>query len=358
MTSKINIAEILKDCPKGTELYSPLCGKCYFDRLNYGTIICKKQNTQEITFTSKGYYMIPVFEGAECMLFPSKDNRDWNTFQRPFKDGDIIANERHIAIFHKIGKPNNCINENIVYYHCWYNKIYNECKFKNDYGIGANTEYKFATEDEKQKLFDAIKENGYKWNEETKTLEKLIKPKFKAGDKIVKKNSISTPVEITSVGDEYYYSNTYSSVGILPIKDQDEWELVGDNINPKFKAGDRVKRKDVDYTYIVTISKLDNDYYDYVNEGGQCGVIYISKQDDWELVPNKFDIATLKPFDKVLVRNDNSCIWKCSWYSHYSKYPYHYVCTDTGYIQCVPYEGNEHLLGTTQDCNEYYKNWE
>jgi hypothetical protein len=48
---KINIAEILECCPKGMELYNPLCGKCVFDRLNMGTIICRKQNTQEITFT-------------------------------------------------------------------------------------------------------------------------------------------------------------------------------------------------------------------------------------------------------------------------------------------------------------------
>ena len=58
---KINIAAILKDCPKGMELYSPLCGKCVFDRLNFGTIICKKQNTQEITFTSKGVLYAPSF---------------------------------------------------------------------------------------------------------------------------------------------------------------------------------------------------------------------------------------------------------------------------------------------------------
>lgn len=82
MENKINIAELLKDCPKGMELYSPLCGKCVFDRLNMGTIICKKQNTQEITFTSEGYYMLPVFDDCECMIFPSKDQRDWSKFQR------------------------------------------------------------------------------------------------------------------------------------------------------------------------------------------------------------------------------------------------------------------------------------
>jgi hypothetical protein len=90
MENEINIAELLKDCPKGMELYSPLCGKCVFDRLNMGTIICKKQNTQEITFTSKGYYMLPVFDDCECMIFPSKDQRDWSKFQRPFNVGDIV----------------------------------------------------------------------------------------------------------------------------------------------------------------------------------------------------------------------------------------------------------------------------
>lgn len=68
------------------ELYSPLCGKCVFDRLNMGTIICKKQNTQEITFTSEGYYMLPVFDDCECMIFPSKDQRDWSKFRSERKD--------------------------------------------------------------------------------------------------------------------------------------------------------------------------------------------------------------------------------------------------------------------------------
>ena len=43
---------------------------------------------------------------------------------------------------------------------------------------GYNDTARFATEEEKQKLFKAIKDNGYKWNAETKTLEKLVKPKF------------------------------------------------------------------------------------------------------------------------------------------------------------------------------------
>lgn len=88
---KINISELLKDCPSGMELNCTMCGTCVFDHLNMGTIICKKQNTEEITFTSEGYYMLPVFDDCECMLFPSKDQRDWNEFQGHFKDGDIIV---------------------------------------------------------------------------------------------------------------------------------------------------------------------------------------------------------------------------------------------------------------------------
>jgi hypothetical protein len=176
MKEKINIAELLKDCPRGMELYSPLCGKCVFDRLNSGTIICKKQNTQEITFTCEGYYMLPVFDNCECMIFPSKDQRDWSKFQRPFKNGDIVFTTLgNIAI---IRKP---IGEELF---CVYGIMVGNGFYKDE--PAKVVVERHATEEEKQKLFAAIKENGYKWNEETKTLEKLSK--FKAGDVLVSDN--------------------------------------------------------------------------------------------------------------------------------------------------------------------------
>lgn len=145
-------------------------------------------------------------------------------------------------------------------------------------------------------------------------------------------------------------------------KGKTTWEGFIPPIQPKFKAGDKVKRTDADYTYIVTIAKLDDDYYDYVNEDGQCGVIHISTQDDWELVPNKFDTTTLKPFDKVLVRHNKDNQWCGSFFSHidddFHSHCYKYVTiTGKSYPMCIPYEGNEHLLGTTDDCDEYFKNW-
>lgn len=61
---------------------------------------------------------------------------------------------------------------------------------------------------------------------------------------------------------------------------------------------------------------------------------------------------TFKPFDKVLVRDedDDGNFWKIELFSHYdasSEYPYY--CLSSNYSKCIPYEGNEHLLGTTDN---------
>lgn len=56
-----------------------------------------------------------------------------------------------------------------------------------------------------------------------------------------------------------------------------------------------------------------------------------------------------KPFDKVLVRDLEIQKWRCNIYSHYKEGPLPYACVDGEYRFCIPYEGNEHLLGTTKD---------
>lgn len=58
-----------------------------------------------------------------------------------------------------------------------------------------------------------------------------------------------------------------------------------------------------------------------------------------------------KPFDKVLVRNGESWKWKCAFYSYFESYStYPYVTISTGaYTMCIPFEGNEHLVGTTKN---------
>ena len=406
----INIADILKDCPKGTKLYSPICGNCKLLKIYNGLGLDVINDTDEVfNFSYDGRYNL----NGECCIFPSKENRDWGKFQRPFQDGDVISNNSYIAIFHKLGKPNFCEYDKVVYYHCWCYQCGKDCKFEKDYGIGRDTEYKLATEDEKRKLFNIIKENGYEWNAETKTLEKLIKPKFKVGDRIkwIKNGNIYEIIKILSncyianylgsditilwnrqddyelvpnykfkVGDkivkkddptkswyvqgidtycnsDYYYIVTKSQVSNLHFKDQDDWELAP---VPKFKVGDIVETKR-NKLFDYKIIKITDTHYTL--ESIPCKNTYdvlICEDENWKLVPNKFDISTLKAYDKVLVRDDNNSAWINTFFGFYDtvttkKYPF--IAGSVNWAQCIPYEGNQHLLGTCDDCDDYYKNW-
>lgn len=95
----INVAEKLKDCPKGTKLYSPLFGEVEFVRIEIGSpgfsIVVKVLDNgipySNVSFTAEGKWH--DIEQSECLLFPSKDNRDWNKFNLPantFKPFDRV----------------------------------------------------------------------------------------------------------------------------------------------------------------------------------------------------------------------------------------------------------------------------
>lgn len=112
---------------------------------------------------------------------------------------------------------------------------------------------------------------------------------------------------------------------------------------------------------IVCSHKVNNvEYYRTFTEEGKCRdynaelMLYPSRdQRDW----NKFGVTDqvndhqFKPFDKVLVRDDNEADWKCDFFSNISNSGY-YHCINAGWKQCIPYEGNEHLLGTTNKPKE------
>lgn len=87
MNENLNLVEILKDCPKGTKLYSCLHGEVEFfnivtDSVFPIAVVTKLKYFP--AFTSDGRYLGDGYEG-ECVLFPSKDNRDWSTFVAPKK---------------------------------------------------------------------------------------------------------------------------------------------------------------------------------------------------------------------------------------------------------------------------------
>lgn len=89
-------------------------------------------------------------------------------------------------------------------------------------------------------------------------------------------------------------------------------------------------------------------------------VLFLSRENrDWDTF-KKFDITTLKPFDKVLVRDYDKDRWKCEFYSHFRIYTdsFKYVCSSGTYQQCIPYNiETKHLVGTDKNCSKYYKTW-
>lgn len=347
MKNKINIAEILKDCPKGTKLYSPLYGECKLERIHneLKKIIVSTSDGMVISFYSDGKYF--QIDNSECMLFPSKENTTWEGFQRPFMDGDILISrlegcEGNPFIFKQINGFGNA--ECYCAINCYGELIFNSDNWTSIKGC------RLATTKEKEKLFDAIKSHGYKWHEETKTLKKLPETKFKVGDRIKNKNVNLYHTVNSILGGSYIVDDNL----VLDMKMEHLYELAP-NIKPKFKIGDRVK-KNKDYISGIVVDIFD-DSFKVTYDGGGCSYVQFHCQYDWELVPDKFDITTLKPFDKVLVRGGVGQKWAHDFFGFMDK-GFPFVCVGYYVSQCIPFEGNEHLLGTTDDCDEYYKTWE
>lgn len=83
MNENINLEEILKDCPEGTKLYTPLTGVVRFkhiDKNNVYSIVASLTGDLDntaIRFTKEGKYYPNM---GECTIFPSKEQRDWSKF--------------------------------------------------------------------------------------------------------------------------------------------------------------------------------------------------------------------------------------------------------------------------------------
>lgn len=100
---------------------------------------------------------------------------------------------------------------------------------------------------------------------------------------------------------------------------------------------------------------------------GECTFFPSKDQRDWSKFTapwykkEKFDPKTLKPFDKVLVRDSYSCPWSGTFYSHTRENTtiLKYVTINSVYEYCIPYnDKTKHLVGTTDEAPEYYRYWE
>ena len=133
-----------------------------------------------------------------------------------------------------------------------------------------------------------------------------------------------------------------------------------------------VEFESIDYSLHCPIKVTGNVYYlcFFTKEGklvdtGECTLFPSQTQRDWSKFERfwdkpkveKFDVNTLQPFDRVLVRFSSNLNWQIGLFGY--KYEKLIYSNGTVYYQCVPYnDETKHLVGTTNDCPDYYKWWE
>lgn len=117
-------------------------------------------------------------------------------------------------------------------------------------------------------------------------------------------------------------------------------------------------------TFLTTISftKDGKSIYGY----GECTLFPSKYQRDWSKFERfwdkpkvkKFDPKTLLPFDKVLTRDESKYRWNVNFFG-YIREDKKCICSSSFWTQCIPYNNDtKHLVGTNNDCPEYYKWWE
>ena len=325
----MSLVEILKNCPKGMKLYSPIYGEVEFTEISVITegIGCKT-NGGIVYFYSDGTY----HRGGECMLFPSKEQRDWDDFMIPFKNGDVIirtefnqgCKQYNIAIFSNYNT--NATNKMTI--HCQVNGV-NE--FKTGMTV-CHKDWRLANAEEIQRFMTRMHESGYDFKDG-----KLTRL-FKYGDVIAFRNDTHGGYNI-GIFDKYLNDTfckvlcvTLVSDGSAKIIDENydtgngwdtkraryathsekldlleklakigyEWNT--DKLVPKakFKVGDTITNGKLTFK----IGYIDDEYYYEVGRT-MSNRIFIADQDKWKI--KKFDPCTLKPYDKVLVKNGDGC---------------------------------------------------
>lgn len=254
------------------------------------------------------------------MLFPSKEMRDWNKLY--WKKGDVLVNEDGDA--HVIFK--------------WFDddtyKTFNGNYYlENNVGIVSFVEHEgnFLTSDfykenkeNAQEYIRKIEEKlGGKLNMETLEIDKT-QPEFKDGDIVC----------ISGIG--------YLAYGIVKSIDNSskklEYYVLNDMSTLKFE--DWLSFEDKQIQTITETQQII--LFDALAKEGKAW------DSDKKAIIDLKPKVELKPFDKVLVRDFESHAWQVSLFSYKDSDSY-YCCNGCSWNQCIPYIGNESLLGTTKD---------
>ena len=145
------------------------------------------------------------------------------------------------------------------------------------------------------------------------------------------------------------YSPQFGEVYFKEIRSDDEYSIITTNdVGAVTFTKEGFYRADADEECVLFASEEQKDWSKFTAP-------WYKKENKKE----KFDPKTLRPFDKVLVRECDGDIWRCSIFSHIWKDDLPYVCNGIGYKCCIPYnDDTKHLVGTTEEAPEFYRYWE
>ena len=326
MEAKLNIANILKNKQKGTKLYADAFGELSFEYISNNIIYTRTKAGTLYTFYNNGKYD----KNGEPILVPSKEMRDWSKFA--WKKGDVLVSNDYgtEVIFDK------WYDDTYTNFHC---KHYLNSEDKNKIlyykkSLCATARYSLEDRDAAQTYINTIEERlGGKLNRETLEIEK--QPEFKDGDIVV----------TDAVPDMYYSKCIFILKGDLCTKDSKVHSYVFYNISNNHISFDVVDTiiRDREIRLATNPEKLqlfgmltkEGKYWDSANK---------------QIVDLKE--YQFKPFEKVLVRDSYEDEWRASFFSNIREGYSKYVTTGLVWKFCIPYEGNEHLLGTTNNVKD------
>nr|DAI84388.1 MAG TPA: hypothetical protein [Caudoviricetes sp.] len=340
MEVKINVAAILKDKPQGTKLYDWLHNiDVELDTIgttDKETVVWCTNETNNNTTCHRGYSEFGTERGYPDglqILFPSKIMRDWNKFA--WKKGDVLVSKHGTTE---------------VIFDCFDDDTYTSFKGKHalktiegeseyngesDDGYDFYTEnYHLESEDAAQTYINTIEERlGGKLNLETLVVEKP-QPEFKDGD-IVFMKGIKSKLFANCI---FILRSEY--------KDGDEraFYYAFYNVDDKYTLDEYGNTK-VHYSL-----RLATD-----SEKQQLFEALAKKNKRWDadkkMIIDLNPKIELKPFGKVLCRDGVGKKWHIDLFESVltDNSEYNYKCMVNIWKICIPYEGNEHLLGTTKD---------
>lgn len=330
METKINIAEILKNKPQGTKLYDLLRNiDVYLDEVHItdiGSYIeCTANNevgsTMLFDYSELGTE-VSWLDGLQ-ILKPSKYMHDWSKFA--WKKGDLLVNSCGFQCIFKEWKSDDYTKFNGCYSNSrdGYEDVSNAETAKFD-KLDHNIAYGYVREIER-KL-------GGKLNLGTLEIEKS-QTQFKDGDVITIMPRMGDKLIylFKSEDDEKYYGHAFLD-GNIAIVNEDSY-----------------CQKDY-CTARLSTEEEQQQLFDALAKDGKAW------DAEKKMIVDLKSLWTPKPFDKVLVRNSDADKWLAGFFEKFEKSwnnPYHIMnlhhMTDFAFKQCIPYEGNESLLGTTKD---------